>query len=300
MRRLVRLVPLTALLLTATPLPMVAQAYNPKDCPNCAAWNAAHAPVKLFGNTYYVGTDGLSAILVTSPQGHVLLDAGLPESAAPIMANIKALGFRVEDVKLIVNSHAHYDHAGGIAAIARASHATVAVSAPSAAMMRTGKSTREDPQFGLALPYPAVRNVKVIHDSDTVRAGAIAVVAHFTPGHTPGGTSWSWRACEGERCLDVVYADSQTPVSDDDFKYTGDARYPTAAADYARGYAALESLKCDVLITPHPSASNLWARVAAQASGTGPGLIDGDACKRYAAGARAQLEKRLATERAKK
>src|SRR4051812_312909 len=104
----------SALCLT-TPVVRAQQAmgYTATECPSCAAWNAPNTPAGLFGNTYYVGTRGLSALLITSDAGHVLIDAGLPESAAPIMANIRALGFRVEDIKLIVNSHAHYDHAGG-------------------------------------------------------------------------------------------------------------------------------------------------------------------------------------------
>ncbi len=300
-RRPSRIVVLVGVLaaIAGAPIVATAQVYSPKDCPNCAEWNAPHAPVKIHGNTFYVGTDGLSAILVTSPQGHVLLDAGLPESAALIMASIRGLGFRVEDVKLIVNSHAHYDHAGGIAAIARASGARVVASAPSAAMIRTGRSRRDDPQFGVALPYPGTPNVQLLKDGDTLRVGPIAIVAHSTPGHTPGGTSWSWRSCEGERCLELVYSDSQTPVTDDTFRYSGDARYPNAAADYARGFAILESLRCDIVITPHPSATSLWARLEGRATGKAPALVDPEGCRRYAAAARIKLTQRLTDERAR-
>ena len=266
--------------------------YSPAQCPTCAEWNASAPPAHLFGNVYYVGTRGLSAILLTSDSGHVLIDAGLPESAEPIMAHIRALGFRVEDVKLIVNSHAHYDHAGGIAAIRRASGARVAASPSSAAVFRTGRAGRDDPQHAIALAFPAVTDsdVRVIADGDTLHVGPIAIVAHFTPGHTPGGTSWSWRACESTTCLDFVYADSQTPVSSDDFLFTRSAAYPTALQDFARGFAVLEQLPCDVLLTPHPSASQLWERIESRR------IEDPQACRRYVAGARAALARRVAAE----
>jgi metallo-beta-lactamase class B len=277
--------------------PLLAQGYSSKECPPCAGWNAPHAPVRLFGNTYYVGTDGLSAILITSPAGHVLIDGGLPESAPLILQNIAALGFRVKDVRLILNSHDHYDHAGGIAALARATGASVAASPSSASTMRNGQSGPNDPQYALMLPYPKVSNVQTFADGDTLRAGALTLIAHATPGHTAGGTSWSWRSCEASRCLDMVYADSQTPISDETFRYTGDARYPSAAADFSRGHAVLEQLRCDVLLTPHPGASKLWERLAA--TGATAGLVDPEGCRRLAAVGRAALERRLATERAK-
>src|SRR5262245_41278824 len=99
-----------------------------RECPSCAEWNVPQKSFRIFGNTYYVGTHGLSSILITSPRGHVLIDGGLPESAPLILANIRSLGFRAEDVKLILNSHAHYDHAGGLEALREATGASVAAS----------------------------------------------------------------------------------------------------------------------------------------------------------------------------
>ena len=269
-------------------------AYSVEQCPRCAEWNAPTDPVRLFGNVHYVGTRGLSALLLTSPGGHILVDAGLPESAEPILRSVRALGFSPSDIRLIVTSHAHYDHAGGVAAIQRATGATVAAHPWSARAMRTGKATAGDPQFDIALDYPAVGGtMREIADGDTLRVGPLAIVAHFTPGHTPGGTSWSWRACEGDRCMDFVYADSQTPVSADGFLYTRNATYPNAVADFERGFAVLERLSCDVLVTPHPGASRLWERFAGGASA----LRDPEACRRYAANARTQLARRVERER---
>lgn len=260
------------------------------DCPPCAEWNAAHSPFRIHGNTYYVGTRGLSALLVTSSEGHILVDTGLPESAPRIEANIRALGFRVEDVKLILNSHAHYDHAGGAADLQRASGGVVAATEQSARMLRAGAATEDDPQYGIALPYPAVSNVRVIQPGDTLRVGPNALVAHLTAGHTPGGTTWTWRSCEGERCLEIVYADSQTPISADDFYFTRSSAYPTGVEDFRKGHATIEQLRCDVLIAPHPGAVRLFERAAAGE------LIDRAACARYVGNARKQLADRIARE----
>ena len=289
--------------LSLSPLSLAAQATDtaraaqpPAACASCAEWNAPQRPFRVYGNTYYVGTRGLSAILVTSREGHVLIDGALPESAPLIAANIEALGFRIEDVKLIVNSHAHFDHAGGIAALQRASGAAVAASPASALVLERGTSGPDDPQYGILLHFPPVPRVQVIADGETMRVGALTLTAHFTPGHTPGGTSWSWQSCDGERCLDLVYADSQTPVSADGFSFARSRSYPSVLADFERGFAVLERLRCDVLLTPHPAASRLWERMAARADGAAPALVDPGACRGFVATARQQLARRLASE----
>jgi metallo-beta-lactamase class B len=254
-------------------------------------------PTRLFGNTWFVGTHGLSAILIHSPTGSILIDGALPESAPQIIANIRTLGFLIEDVRVIGNSHAHFDHAGGIAALQRASGAVVAASPRSAPVLKSGKSGTDDPQYGVIESFDPVKNVRVIKDGETIKAGTVTAIAHFTAGHTPGGTSWSWDSCEGTRCLHFVYADSQTPVSADGFYYTKSKSYPTGIQDFRHGAEVLEALPCDVLITPHPSASNLWERIAARDSGNADALIDPTACKRYAATARKALEARISREK---
>ena len=269
------------------------QPYPEALCPDCAQWNAAREPFRIHGNTYYVGTNGLGSILITSTEGHILIDGALPESAPQILANIARLGFDAADVKLILNSHAHFDHAGGIAALHHATGARVAASPASAAVIERGRSGPDDPQYGVLLDYPAVGRVERFTPGDTVRVGPLALASHATGGHTPGGTSWSWRACDGSECLDVVYADSQTPVSAEGFRYTDSETYPSAIADFQRGHATLEGLPCDVLITTHPGASALWQRLE-----DGPeGLVDPEACRDYARAARRQLEQRLERER---
>jgi metallo-beta-lactamase class B len=277
--------------------PLAAQAPTP-NCSRCAEWNAPQQPLRLFGNSYFVGPHGVSSVLITSPGGHVLIDGGLSESAPVIAGHIRDLGFRVEDIKLIVNSHVHYDHAGGIGELQRLSGARVAASPIAALVLTSGRSARNDPQYGLVFPIAQARNVKTIADGETLRAGGLEVTAHFTPGHTPGGTSWTWRSCEGARCLDMVYADSVTPVSDDDFLFTASKDYPNAVADFEKTLAFFERVPCDIVVAAHPDAVDLWTRVTRRDGGDANALVDRDACKRYAAGGRDQLRKRLARERA--
>lgn len=288
----------------ACPLPLLAQeggappAAPEPSCSACAEWNAPQRPFRIHGDTYYVGPRGLGVVLVTSPEGHVLIDGALPESAPLVMENIRALGFRVEDVRLILNSHAHFDHAGGIAALQRASGAEVAASPASRRVLLRGASGPDDPQYGVLPSFPAVERVREVADGETLRVGPLALTAHSTPGHTPGGTTWTWRSCEDGRCLDLVYADSQTPVSAEGFEFTRSEHYPDAIADFERGHAVLEGLPCDVLVTTHPGASRLWERLEARERGDADALIDPDACRRYAADARAQLARRVERERA--
>jgi metallo-beta-lactamase class B len=290
--------------LTAAPAAMSAQASDSAarraaECPSCAEWNVPHAPVRVYGNTYWVGTNALGSILITSPQGHVLIDGALPESVPQILANIRALGFDPRDVKLILNSHAHFDHAGGIDALRLATGAQVAASPPSAQEIQRGAPGPDDPQFGIILSYPPVPFVRSITDGEIMHVGPLAIHAHYTAGHTPGGTTWTWRSCEQDRCLDIVYADSQTPVSRDGFLFSKSTTYPTAVSDFEHGFSVLEHLDCDILLTPHPGASGVWERLAARDHGDWHALINRNACKELAATARQKLAERLASERAK-
>ncbi len=294
-----RKVLLLTLLVLALAVPAAGQnaadtvGYSAADCPSCEEWNEPTPPVHLHGNTYYVGTRGLAAVLITSPEGHVLIDGGLPNSAPQIVRNIRQLGFSEQDVKLILNSHVHYDHAGGLAALQRMTGAVVAASEKSAPVLRSGKASSDDPQYTIAFPITPVARVQEFQDGDTLRVGRIAVVAHLTPGHTPGGTSWTWRSCDDVGCLNFVYADSQTPVSADDFYFSRNTTYPNVIADFKRSADRIEKLACDVLVTPHPGASNLWERVARK---DGAQLVDASACARYAENARHALARRLARE----
>jgi metallo-beta-lactamase class B len=269
----------------------------PIACSSCDEWNRPLDPFRVFGNTYYVGTAGLSAVLVTSDDGHVLLDGGLPQSAPVIDANIRRLGFRTEDIQLIVNSHEHYDHAAGIAALQRASGATVAASPEGARALELGASLPHDPQ-PTADKFPPVKNVKVIRDGETLRVGPLAITAHFTPGHTPGATTWTWRSCEGARCLNVVYADSLSAVSDEGFRFSGDGTRPSIVETFRRSFDVVEALPCDVLLVPHPFVMGMDEKRARQLKDPSVNpFVDAGACKAFAARQRTAFEARLASEK---
>lgn len=276
---------------------MAHSAADAVDCGNCAAWNKEQAPFKIVGNTYYVGTAGLSALLITSDKGHILLDAALPQSAPLIEKNISKLGFKVRDIKLIVNSHAHWDHAGGIAALQRASGARIAASPSSAEVLRTGTNAKDDPQYDGEHPVVVgkVADVEVIKDGDTLSVGALRITAHFTPGHTPGATTWTWKSCEGKRCLDVVYADSLNPVSSDGFYFSGGAGRPDIRASFKDSIAKVAHLPCDVIVSVHPGFTQTFDKLAARTAANNTFITPG-ACKVYAFTAAQLLNERLAKE----
>jgi metallo-beta-lactamase class B len=268
---------------------------RPSSCVDCPEWNKPQQPFRIYGNTYYVGSRGLGSILITSSTGHILIDGALPESVPQIIGNIRSVGFRIQDVKLIVNSHSHFDHAGGISELQKLSGARVAASPWTAAVLKKGAVPRDDPQFGEIIPIARVARVQTFKDGETLEAGSIKVKAHLTPGHTPGGTSWTWHSCEGGRCLNLVYADSLTPVSADGFLFSRSKEYSHAVADFERSYSFLDSTPCDILITPHPDFSNLWQRLA-QRNSIPDSLIEPYACQELAESSRQRLKARLASE----
>lgn len=262
-----------------------------------ADWNDPQEPFAVFGNTYYVGVRGLSSVLITSPSGHILVDGGSPKSPAQIVRHIRQLGFKVEDIKYILNSHEHFDHAGGIAELQRLSGAVVLTSLAAEQVLRTGATNKADPQYSSLPPSMApIARVRAVRDAETVRLGQLSVTAHYTPGHTPGGVSWTWQSTEGGKTANMVYADSVNAIGTGAFRYGGNPVYPSARADIERSIETIASLQCDILISAHPEASDLWTRQAKQAALGNQAFIDTQACRTYAAAGRAKLAKTLAAE----
>ena len=261
------------------------------------SWTQPQKPFKVFGNTYYVGTKGLGSILITSSSGHVLIDGALPESAKQIEHNIAALGFALREVKFILNSHVHFDHAGGIARLQQASGAVLAVSAPSAIVFKTGKTESDDPQFGSLPDIEKVAKLRVVSDGETLKVGDLEFTSHLTPGHTPGGTTWTWQSCERGRCLNMVYADSLNAISAPGYRFTDTKRAPNGAQLLETSMRKVMALPCDVPIAPHPELVGLFDKLARREAGAANNpFIDPDGCRRYVALARERLDKRLAEE----
>ena len=262
-------------------------------CRDDAGWNDPATPRRVHGNTWYVGTCGISALLVTSPNGHILVDGATEKAAPQIAANILALGFKLQDVRFIVTSHEHHDHVGGVARLLRDTGATVVALEPAASVLERGRSDPADPQFQVLDPFPAVASVRRITDGETLVLGPITLTAHATPGHSPGGTSWTWPSCESADCVNIAYVDSLTAISDDRYQFTDEVAHPGVIAVFRQTLQNVAALPCDLLVTPHPSASRLWSRMGPQA--TLP-LIDPQACQAYAAAATLRLDKRIEQE----
>lgn len=265
---------------------------NDPVCTDDSSWTDPAAPFRIFGNTWYVGSCGLSAILVTSRAGHVLIDAPMDENVPLIEANIQRAGFKLKDVKYILFSHAHFDHVGGVARLAKDTGATVVGRGADADAVERGRGGRDDPQFYSARPFPPYTPVQRL-DQGLVLLGPLALTPVPTTGHTPGSTTWTWRSCEKKHCVQIVYADSLTAISDDDYKFGDETAHPGYAQAFRDSVARLEKLDCDLLITPHPSVSAMWDRFDSKA--TQP-VIDPTACHNLAVRAGKALDARLAKE----
>jgi metallo-beta-lactamase class B len=245
-------------------------------------------PVRIHGTTYLVGSCGISSILIVGDHGDILIDGGTVADAGIIAGNIHDLGYRVQDVKLILTSHEHFDHVGGIAQLQRMSGATVVTSAPAAGVLASGQPSRDDPQFGLVKSFPAVEVGRIVGDGDEVRLGNLMLTAMTTPGHTPGALSWRWVGCDGGVCLTIVYADSLSPVSNETYRFSD---HPAYLRSYRASIAKIAASPCDILLTPHPSASGMPKRFA-----LGKPLLDEGACRSYAESLTKRLDERLAKE----
>ena len=271
----------------ATAGPAYARACEGKD-----GWDDPAPPVRIHGNSYFVGTCGISAILITDRDGHVLIDSGTEAGAELIAANIRRLGFKLSDVRWLLHSHEHHDHVGGHARMQQLTGAQVAASANAAAVLRSGVAGEGDPQFGTLPRMAPVSVARVVKDGDKLRVGGIQLTAFDTRGHTHGALSWQWVSCDGGVCRTFVYADSLSPVSRDSYRFSDK---PNVVAAFRASIARVGALECDIVLTPHPSASKMAARFASKAA-----LFDPAGCRDYAAAKTRQLDERLAKEAAAK
>ena len=263
------------------------------DCDRCADWNAPLDPLRIHGNTWYVGTNGLSSFLIESEAGLILADGGLPQSAPLVEANIRALGFDPYAIVAILVSHPHYDHAGGVNALQRMTGATVYTSEAGMATLTTGQLQEGDPQYVADSDngrYPAVRNVVAAGDGERLVFGELGITAVHTPGHTAGGVTWTWQSCALGTCYDVVYADSLTAVSAQGFSFA-----ESGAADrLVESAGKIADLDCDILLSPHPFFFGLHDKLERIEEGNP--FVNELACTFYAEQALSWLEQRLDAE----
>lgn len=256
-------------------------------------WTAPQKPFRIYGNTWYVGPRGLGVFLITARTGHVLIDGGLPENVSMIEANLRVLGINLRDIKWILNSHAHFDHAGGIAQLAHDTGAEVIASAQDAPLLERGG--HDDPQYGDRFPFPPVHVARTVADGEGLRLGDLVLTAHATPGHTQGNTTWTWSSCEGVRCLHMVDVGS---LSAPGFRLVGNLKYPDVVKDFEHSFAVVAALPCDIPLAPHPGMVDFWDRVAKREKGDVNALLDPAKCRAYANEARDDFEAKLAQQRA--
>lgn len=258
-------------------------------CAGKDGWSDPAPPIRIFANVYDIGTCGITVLLIVGDRGSIVIDGATAPAAPSILANIRRLGLRPSDVKLLLSSHEHHDHAGGLSALRRATGARMIARAAARPVLESGVTAPGDPQRDGDRPgYPGVRVDWIVRDGETVVLGSLRLTALATPGHSPGGTSWTWRSCAGTTCRTIVYADSVSAVSSDGYRFTA---HPAYVATLRHSIDRIARLPCDLLVTPHPQASDLYPRLAGRMP-----LADGRGCARYAADGRAGLDRRLARE----
>jgi len=265
----------------------------PYECERCDGWNTPREPFRVHGNTWYVGTDGLSSILIETDAGLILVDGGLPQSAQLIDANIRELGFDPLDIQAILVSHAHFDHAGGVAALQRLTRASVFTSAAGLPTLNSGRIGEDDPQYVAASNsggFPAISNVTAVGDGDFVSIGSTDVRAVYTPGHTTGSVTWTWESCAMNTCYSVVYADSLTAVSAPGFSFGASG----TANKMSESAGIIADLECDILLSPHPFFFGMHDKLERRDKGNP--FVGEFGCVFYAESSLDWLERRLDAE----
>lgn len=255
-------------------------------------WNEPYEPFTVIGNIHYVGTAGVSSFLITTPEGHFLIDGILPQTVPQIAASISALGYDIRDVKYLLNSHAHFDHAGGLAGLQRLSGATMVASAADKTVLETGDISY-GPSSGMR--FPPVRVDRVIGDSESVSLGGVTLTAHLTPGHTAGCTSWTMdvAGADGARhraffhCSATVAGQSLVPES-----------YPGMVAAFRSTFARVREMRSDVFLGNHENFFDLDARRERLRAGDTNAFVDANALGAFNAALEAAFEAELARQQA--
>jgi len=263
------------------------------------AWTAPQTPYRIIGNVYYVGSKELASFLITTPQGLILINSNLTSSVPMIRKNVEALGFRFSDIKILLISHAHFDHASGSAEIKRLTGARYMVMDADVPVVESGG--RDDFALGNSPEYrfPVTKVDRVLHDGDKVRLGNAVLVAHLTPGHTKGCTTWTMKVNEGGHVYNVVIVGSAYFLSS--YKLVGDPSYPNMAQDFELTFRTLKALPCDVFLGAHGSYYGMLKKFDAMKTGAANPFIDPAGYQSYVAAREqeflAELAKQTATAR---
>ena len=260
------------------------------------AWNKPVEPFRIIGNIYYVGAADLTSYLIVTPKGHILIDSGMAETVPQIRGNIEKLGFKLSDIKYLLNSHAHYDHAGGLAELRRITGAKLLISRGDAGLMTRGG--RNDPNFEDRFPFEASPPDETFDDGKQVRIGGSALTANITPGHTPGCTTWTTTVVEQRRSYKVIFVCSTSAPG---YKLEDNKAYPTIAADYVSTFSRLKRLRPDVFLGSHGQQFDLLGKIELlNARPTVNPFIDLKGFLNYVAESESSFKKALASQRSNK
>jgi metallo-beta-lactamase class B len=259
-------------------------------------WTEPFPPFRVMDNIYYVGTRGLASYLITTSQGDILINCGLESSVPLIRASVEKLGFRLTDVKILLISHAHWDHVAGSARVKELTGAKYMVMDADVPVVEAGG--RGDFQYGddPRNLYQRAKVDRVLHDGDVVKLGDKALVAHLTPGHTPGCTTWTMTARDGNRTYNVVIVGS--PNVNPGYRLVNNARYPQIVHDYEHTFAALKSLHCDVFLGAHGSYYDMEEKYARINTGGPNPFIDPSGYHTYVSEREQTFRAELAKQRA--
>jgi metallo-beta-lactamase class B len=241
-------------------------------------WTNPFPPYKIIGNIYYVGSQGLAAYLITTPQGNILINSNLEKSVPMIRESIEKLGFKFKDTKILLISHAHWDHCAGSAAVKELTGAKYMVMDADVPVVETGGKEDFFYAHTPGMLYPAAKVDRVLHDGDTVSLGDSVLTAHLTPGHTRGCTTWTMKVREGGESYDVVIVGS--PNVNEGYKLVNNEAYPQIAGDYEKTFAVLRSLHCDVFLGAHGGYYEMESKYARMGNGANP-FIDPKGYQNY-------------------
>jgi metallo-beta-lactamase class B len=282
-------------LLALLPLAGVAQAQTVKDFLAAVRvkWNTPTEPFRMIGNVYYVGTDGLASYLITSPQGHILVDTVMPESTAQIKANIEKLGFKITDIKYLVNTHAHIDHTGGLAEMKQASGGQLIAGEADKPLLEGGYYPGAE--SNAALKFPPVKVDRTVREGDTVTLGDVTLTAHETPGHSPGCTSWEFSVKDGDATRAALIFCSGTVALN---RLVGNPTYAGIVADYKKTFARAKDMTIDVLLAPHPEMYKMAEKRAKLTEGGPNPFVNPGEFNTYAATLEKAFEDALAKQTA--
>ena len=261
-----------------------------------ADWTEPFPAHRVVGNVFYVGSRGLASYLIVTPEGDILVNSSLGASVPLIRKSVESLGFKFSDIKILLISHAHYDHDAGSAEVERLTGAKYAVMEQDVPVVETGGRTDFNYGSDPAQWYGRAKVDRVLHDGDEVRLGGTVMVAHLTPGHTKGCTTWTMKVADGGKTYNVVIVGS--PNVNPGYKLVGNAKYPGIAEDYAKTFRVLEGLPCDVFLGAHGAYYGMEAKYARMKAGAKDVWVDPAGYKAYVADRKAAFERELAKQRA--